>query len=459
MNDRLAVAGGTGLIGRMVVDGARAAGREPVVLAAADRIRAAGDRNLRTVADSNRRAAASDPAGRRSGRGVMRVGIIGGGIGGLATAVGLQRAGADVAVFERHDRPAVSGSGISLFGNGMAALTALGLAEPAREIGAVPGGLGIGTLAGQRRPDGRWLARLPRVATATVAVVHRADLHRILRDALAPGTLRTGRAVHRVSPDGRTIEMSGSSETFDVVVAADGIHSRIRGDWPGDSGVRYAGYVAWRGVTDRPVDVSSGSGETVGRGLRFGIAPLADGRVYWFAVVSQPIDAPAPDGPAVAAQRFGGWHAPIRELIESTAPDGIHGLPIEELAGRLPTFCRGRCVLLGDAAHGMTPNLGQGGNQALEDATTLAALLGAPGGIDEALAEYDRLRRPRTQRIARRASILGRVLQAGGPVASRLRDVAMRLSPPSVTARGVRSVQRWEPPAQPARPPVNGGAR
>lgn len=394
----------------------------------------------------------------------MKIGIIGGGIGGLATAVGLQRAGADVTVFERSDRPAVSGSGISLFGNGLAALDALGLAREAREIGAVPGGLGVHPPAGQRRPDGRWLARLPRAAAESVVVVHRADLHRILLDALTPGTLRTGRPVQRVSPDGRTIqpvaaEIARAAETFDVVVAADGIRSRIRTDWPGDPGVRYAGYRAWRGVTDRPIDVSSGSGETVGRGLRFGIAPLSDGRVYWFAVVSQPVDAPAPDGPLVAAQRFGDWHAPIRELIQATPPDDIHGLPIEELAGRMPTFRRGRCVLLGDAAHAMTPNLGQGGNQALEDAATLVALLGGPDGIDQALAEYDRLRRPRTQGITRQASILGRVLQARGPFASRLRDAVLRLTPPGVTARSALAVQRWAPPGRPSRPTVNGGAR
>lgn len=397
----------------------------------------------------------------------MRVGIIGGGIGGLATAAGLQRAGADVTVFERYDRSPVSGSGISLFGNGMAALAALGLADAAREIGAWPGGHLVDAPAGQRRPDGRWLARLPRAVTETVAVVHRADLQAILLDALAAGTLRTGHAVQRVSSDGRTVEPAGvlrpgATETFDVVVAADGIRSRIRADRPDDPGVRYAGYVAWRGVTARPVDVSSGTGETVGRGLRFGIAPLPDGRVYWFAVVSQPVEVPAPDGPSFAAQRFGDWHAPIRELIGATAPADIRGLPIEELAGPLPTFRRGRCVLLGDAAHAMTPNLGQGGNQALEDAATLVALLrqsDGPDGIEAALAEYDRLRRPRTQRIARQAGLLGRVLQARGPVTSRLRDAGLRLTPPGVAARSALAVQQWEPPTRPARPVVNGGAR
>lgn len=385
----------------------------------------------------------------------MRVAVVGGGIGGLATAAGLQRVGVEVTVVERAGRPADSGSGISLFGNGLTALAALGLAEPARSIGAVPGGPIAAAPAGQRRPDGRWLVRLPAAATRTVAVVHRADLHRMLLDAVAPGTVRIGAAVDRVSSDGRSIEVGGTGETFDVVVAADGIRSRVRAARPGDPGVRHAGYVAWRGVTDRPVDVASGTGETVGRGLRFGIAPLADGRVYWFAVRSQPAGAPVPDGPDAVLEAFGAWHEPIGELIRATPPDRIHGLPIEELAGPLGTFRRGRCVLLGDAAHAMTPNLGQGGNQALEDAATLVALLSGPGGpagpgdIDAALDRYDRLRRPRTRRIARQAGLLGRVLQARGPLASRLRDTGLRLAPSAAAARGVLAVQRWTPPAVP----------
>ena len=383
----------------------------------------------------------------------MKVGIIGAGIGGLATAVGLQGAGVPVTVFERRDGAGDAGSGISLFGNGLAALDALGLGPAAREIGAVPGGIGPTTTTGQRRPDGRWLTRLPRSVQQTVAVVHRADLQQVLLDALAPGTVYTGRPVRSVSVDGRTVDLANGPETFDVVVAADGIGSRVRRDWPGDPGIRYAGYRAWRGVSAQPVDVTAGIGETVGRGLRFGIAPLADGRVYWFAVISQPVDQPALDGPGPVLAAFGGWHRPIRDIVEATPPEAIRSLPIEELAGRLPTYRRGRCVLLGDAAHAMTPNLGQGGNQALEDAATLVALLtdpatnGLDGQIDAAVAEYDRRRRPRTQRIARQAALLGRVLQASGPLTAQARDGALRLTPPAVAARGALAVQRWRPPA------------
>jgi 2-polyprenyl-6-methoxyphenol hydroxylase-like FAD-dependent oxidoreductase len=290
-------------------------------------------------------------------------------------------------------------------------------------------------------------------------VVHRADLHRVLLDALRPGTVRYGVRAAGVSAAGTDVQVDadpgGSVERFDLVVAADGIRSGVRAGWPGDPGVRYAGYAAWRGVTSGAVDVRGEAGETWGRGLRFGIAPLGDGRVYWFAVATLPAGSPLGDGHARVTRTFGGWHAPIAEVVAATPPSAVTGLEVHHLAGPVPTFRRGRCVLLGDAAHAMTPDLGQGANQALEDAATLVRLTAglAPddrpgaGALDAALDAYDRLRRPRTQRIARQARLLGAIAQARGPVTGRLRDTVVRLVPDGVAARQSIRLQSWRPPA------------
>jgi 2-polyprenyl-6-methoxyphenol hydroxylase-like FAD-dependent oxidoreductase len=360
----------------------------------------------------------------------MRVGVIGAGIGGLLAAIGLHRAGADVTVFERTAGPQPGGSGLSLFGNAFTALDAVGMGDAVRALAPHPPGL----RAGQRRPDGRWLSVAPPAAVRGMRVVHRADLHRVLGDALEPGTVRYGTAV--------SVPLDGC----DLVVAADGLRSRTRADWPGDPGVRYAGYSAWRGVTDRPVDLGGAAGETWGDGLRFGLAPLADGRVYWFAVASLPAGTVFADEFDEVRRRFGGWHDPIPAVVDATAPEAVFRLDIHDLAAPLTTFRRGNCVLLGDAAHAMTPDLGQGAGQAMEDAATLTRLVSAER-LDEALDSYDRLRRARTQPIAARARAVGALAQSRGRLRVRVRDTAVRLIPSSVTARQLTALESWQPPS------------
>jgi 2-polyprenyl-6-methoxyphenol hydroxylase-like FAD-dependent oxidoreductase len=395
----------------------------------------------------------------------MRVAIVGAGIGGLCTAIGLQRAGAAVEVFERAPQLKPAGSGLSVFPNGITALDALGVGAPFRDIVASDAAL---LDAGQRRPDGTWLARLPRDAVSGLRVVHRADLHDMLVTALRPGTVRLGTTVSGIRDDGATVESAAAdgasrSESFDVVVAADGINSAIRRSWPGDPGVRYSGYSSWRGVTSRPVDLRGAAGETWGRGLRFGMAPLRDGRVYWFAVATMPADAPIADEFTRVRELFGSWHEPIPALLDATDPAVIFRLPINDLARPLPSFRRGSCVLLGDAAHAMTPDLGQGANQAMEDAATLAALLHpfapqtAPpaGRVEAALDAYDRLRRGRTQPIARRARALGALAHVPSRTGVLVRNAVMRLTPPAALGRQARAVQTWAPPSIDGPAPVS----
>lgn len=372
----------------------------------------------------------------------MKVVVIGAGIGGLAAAAGLRRAGADVVVLERAAELRAVGAGLSLWRNGLTALDALGLGDAVRARTSVSP-----LQAGQRTPDGRWLARLPAAAAADLRVVHRADLQEVLADAA--GEVRCGVDVTGVPSDGLTATHPGGAEHADLVVAADGIRSAVRASWPGDPGLRYSGYSAWRGVTSTPVDLLGAAGETWGRGLRFGLVPLHDGRVYWFGVRSMPAGVPPHDEHAAARAAFAGWHPPIPAVLDATDPDAVHRLDIHDLAAPLPTFRRGRCVLLGDAAHAMTPDLGQGGGQALEDAATLVRLL-APGGdsgaVDRALDRYDALRRPRTARLLRASRRVGAVAQASSPVAAAVRDGVVRLLPDAWTASQVAAVQRWEPP-------------
>lgn len=142
--------------------------------------------------------------------------------------------------------------------------------------------------------------------------------------------------------------------------------------------------------------------------------PLPDDRVYWFATESTASGQREEDERAAVQEWFGDWHSPILDCIDATPAGAVLRHDIYDLA-RLPTtFIKGRTVLLGDAAHGMTPNLGQCAGQAIEDAATLALLLRSDDP-DTALSRYDELRRKRTKAIWRQSRLMGKVAQASHP--------------------------------------------
>ena len=200
-------------------------------------------------------------------------------------------------------------------------------------------------------------------------------------------------------------------------------------------------------MTRHPVDLSDAAGETWGFRERFGFAPLPDGRVYWFGVASLPEGTRFDDEFTEVRRRFEAWHAPIPALLDATDPASVLRHDIHDLARPLRTFTRGRCVLVGDAAHAMTPDLGQGGGQALEDAATLAAPFDglSPSAVPTALARYDAVRGPRTSALQRAARQTHRLLGLRGPAAL-ARDIAFRLIPGMLAARAMSAQLRFAAP-------------
>ncbi|RDI49768.1 FAD-dependent monooxygenase [Nocardia mexicana] len=371
--------------------------------------------------------------------------VVGGGIGGLATAIALTRRDWQVEVLERAAVAADAGSGLGLWPNGVRALDALTVGERVRARAMVDTDGGVRDLAG------RWMSKTDTVELArrygSMVTIHRADLFGILRDALPADTLRLGITVTGVENHGgraKVVHSEGVSEA-DLVVGADGLRSRVRhAVWPQARGPRYAGYTTWRMVT-HPVPPLRSGGETWGRGRRFGIVPLSDGRVYLYGTVNAPEGARGPDGEWGEVRRhFGTWHDPIPALLDAVDPEAVLRHDIYDLPD-LPAFVHGRVALLGDAAHAMTPNVGQGANQALEDAVALAALLDRHP-IEAALATYDRLRRPHTQAIVRRSRRVGAVAQWSWRPATMLRDTVVRRTPGKAGLRSLAPILDWGPP-------------
>ncbi|MEV8564936.1 FAD-dependent monooxygenase [Streptomyces sp. NPDC051322] len=376
--------------------------------------------------------------------------VVGGGIGGLAAAIGLRLIGWEVTVVERAPVLDDAGAGISLAANGMRALDALGVGEAVRKLsrGQYSGGT--------RTPDGRWLARmdgtaLERALGTPMLGIPRATLHRLLRAALPPECLVTGAEVtslDRSRPALVRVTCDAAVLDADLVVAADGVGSHVRTLlFPDHPGPAYSGSTVLRAITSRPIDPGTDFELTWGPGAEFGHIAFADGRAEWHAVLNSPAGVRHRDPLAEVHRRFHGWHAPIPALLEATAPDAVLHHDVNELVTPLPSYTVGRVALLGDAAHAMTPNLGQGACQALEDAVTLAAALNAEPTVESALTRYDTERRPRSQAVARAARQAGRIgQQLTHPLAITLRNTALRLTPPRAAARMILRHANWAPP-------------
>ncbi len=377
--------------------------------------------------------------------------VIGAGVGGLAAAAGLHAAGWEVTVCERAAKLEPVGLGLALAPNGLRALDMIGAGDAVRAL-AVPQEPGI------RRSDGRWLIRGSGQLVAerfgdTVILATRAQVMDAVAAHVPGAALSLSTAVIAVDPGGdgpARVTTSAGELSADLVVAADGIGSAARAAlFPDHPGLRYAGFTTWRMLAG-PLDKPAPMAESWGRGTVFGVMPLADGRVYCYAAAPAEAGTHADDELAELTSRFGRWHDPIPALLASVPPGQVLRLDVAELAGPLPAFHRGRVALLGDAAHPMTPNLGQGACQALEDAAVLTRLVAdrAADAIPAALAAYTAVRLPRATDITRWSRRAATMTTWTSPPATAFRDNLTWLIGKLMPAAPLRSLARiydWQP--------------
>ncbi|XVQ84882.1 FAD-dependent monooxygenase [Microbispora siamensis] len=373
----------------------------------------------------------------------MRIVVVGAGLGGVAAAVGLHRTGHEVTLLEQAAELRETGTGIVVMPNGLRALDALGLAEDVRGhvIHAAHGGL--------RDWRGRPLLVTDLVRArqeiGAPVMIERAELHRSLRAPLPPELVRTTTPVERLESDSTgvtVISEGGPVARADAVIAADGIGSKLRAQlFPGHPGLRRTGRMDLRGMLPRPPGLATDllASQLVDRrsGAMFGLFPVGEDRLYWF---TDCLLRGTPPGADEARRQMlslmADWHPLVTALIEATPPADIYVDPIARLAEPLPSFATGRIALLGDAAHAMSPDLGQGASQAFEDAAALTRhLAGAePAGVAQRLLRYDAERRPRANRMMLAASRQSRLTSQTG-VAAWLRDTLLRAVPSRLATR------------------------
>jgi FAD-dependent urate hydroxylase len=324
----------------------------------------------------------------------LRVLVVGAGLAGLALARALRQVGSEPEVIDRAAAWEVAGTGIYLPANGARALRALGLERAVADRGAE---------IGRQRvldPRGRALVDVDLHRfwgdVGPCLALHRAELHQVLREGVAVG-LGTGvRALERVDGPVQVTFDDGRQDSYDLVVGADGLRSTVRRLTVDDRPPVPVGQHSWRFLAPCPPGITTWT-VMLGRGTSFLTIPIGGGLVYCYADITTNPDSPAPptsDPLAGLRERFAGFAAPVPELLDQLQDQTqVHAAPIEQVAAE--RWGRGAVVLVGDAAHAMSPNMAQGAALAFEDALVLAACLARAGSVAEALAGFVARRHPR----------------------------------------------------------------
>lgn len=341
----------------------------------------------------------------------MKAIIIGAGIGGMCAAIALRRGGIECEVFEAVKEIKPVGAAISVWPNGVKCLNYLGMREALRAIG--------GPMQMMAYKDGYSAETLTRFSLDPLVKdsgerpypVARAELQAMLLDTWGRDSVHFGKRVVSVEEksDGVTACFDDGSEAHgDLLIACDGTHSAIRQHVLGYATERrYAGYVNWNGLVEIDESLAPGDQWTtfVGEGKRVSLMPVAGNRFYFF------FDVPLPKGLAQDRSTlrgdlkgyFSSWAAPVQQLIERLNPETTNRVEIHDIEP-FAQLVKGRVALLGDAAHSTTPDIGQGGCAAMEDAVVLAMMLHSNSlGIEDALLRYQDKRAGRVKDLVLKA--------------------------------------------------------
>jgi salicylate hydroxylase len=392
---------------------------------------------------------------------MTRVAIIGGGIGGLTTALALVQAGAEVHVYEAATELREIGAGVALHPNAMRVLRAGGVEDAVRAAdGRSPWAVTHDGITG------RVIARTSRARQAAThgiegATLHRADLLDVLAHALPPGVVTLAKRCTSVRNDSATAVATfedGSIAEADVVVGADGIHSVVRGSLWGPDAPRFTGKICYRSVIPaaaanlaRSDSALAENSQWLGQHGTIVLYPMRGTELInvvchydddGYRHESWVTECPR----AEVLARYAGWHESLLRLFAAGQTWYKWALYDRD---PIPQWTHARITLLGDAAHPMLPYLGQGACQAVEDAAVLATALRAePGDPVAALARYERTRRPRTSRVVLTARERGRSNHLPSRWAAFRRDVAIaarrRLNRRDLDGRGAAWIASYD---------------
>lgn len=367
--------------------------------------------------------------------------ILGGGIAGLTAAIALKRKGIDAYVFEAAPEFRPVGAGLVLAANAMRAYQHLGIYD---ELTSVGKNINQATIYDQQ---GKIINRINtdnlKNGLANLAIP-RSELHKVLLSQLDNDHIITGKRSTGFTNTDYGYEVSfddGFSVETKYLIVAEGIHSQIRKIILPQAEIRYSGYTCWRGIADNASLHIEETSETWGSKGRFGIVPLGNDKIYWYATKNAaPNDVKMKSfGPKELLQNFNNYHPEIRKVIETTSSEQIIWNDIIDLKP-IKNYAFGNMVLIGDAAHATTPNMGQGACQGIEDAVILANCLKQNSTTKEAFLDFQEKRVKRTHNIVNQSWTLGKVAQLENSLATAVRNFVFRSMPQSIYRKQVEGI-------------------
>lgn len=358
--------------------------------------------------------------------------IIGGGVAGLTAAIALRQLGLSVEVYERASELKGIGAGFGLAANAMQAFSHLVLREGVESVGHFLDSYNILSQQGEVlvEPDTK---RISNKFNERNFAIHRADLHLFLRSQLPTEVVHLGKEAIRMEQNHDSILLDfsdGSRIETDALIIADGVKSKLRQQLIPASKPRYSGYTCWRAIVDNSSMQHQQASETWGTKGRFGMTPLVGDRVYWYACINARENNTTYANYKVAdlLANFKDYHAPIPRIIAETKDEQLLWNYIIDIAP-LDNLAYGNVLLIGDAGHATTPNIGQGACQAIEDVAVLQDELRDYHSVADAFLRFSDRRLARTRYITKTSWQIGKIAQWENPTLISARNFLMRLMP------------------------------
>ncbi|MGB0430781.1 MAG: FAD-dependent monooxygenase [Bacteroidia bacterium] len=377
------------------------------------------------------------------------ISIIGGGIAGLAAAIGFKKAGIKVSVFESAKECKPVGAGLMLAINAIKALDSIGVMNGVCAAAKPIQSLQILTKKGHELSKSESSPVVGKNGSVYKNhAIHRADLHKVLLNELSNNTVKWGKKLSLVQRVGNSYKMhfeDGTTATSKFIISAEGIHSKIREFVNPNSKKRYAGYTCWRGIAKNMGASLNSTSETWGNCGRFGIVPLTNNRVYWFAVVNAQQNSPIMRQWTLndLKANFRDYHSRVLDVLGNTNEKDMLWNDIIDLKP-IKQYAFNNILLIGDSAHATTPNMGQGACMAIEDAATLYKCLITNDSYYDAFKAFEQKRLARTHQIVNSSWRIGKMAQNQNPILGMLRNSLTKLTPNTIMQKQMEHLYNVE---------------